>query len=227
MYTYILIDMLTISIPLALSFEKRIYYAGKWKYLFPALSVTAVVFIVWDHFFTIHGIWGFNPQYLLGISIFSLPLEEILFFFCVPFSCVFIYELVCKYGRESFISQNVKSITWGLAGILFVVGIFNFSKIYTSMTFLSLSIFLLVHVLLLKSPYLAKFYGAYVITLLPMLVVNGILTNGIRSVAPGPVVWYDNFYNLGIRMIGIPVEDFMYSMLLLLLNVTIYERLKK
>ncbi|MFW5709998.1 MAG: lycopene cyclase domain-containing protein, partial [Bacteroidota bacterium] len=62
-----------------------------------------------------------------------------------------------------------------------------------------------------------------VIVLFPFLVVNGLLTG---SWIQQEVVWYNNQENLGIRLFTIPVEDFVYGMELILLNVFIYEKLK-
>ena len=84
----------SVLFPLAWSFERRVTYYKKWKYLFPSIFLTAFFFLVWDELFTRRDIWGFNDTYITGLKLGSLPLEEILFFVIIPFSCVFIYECV-------------------------------------------------------------------------------------------------------------------------------------
>ena len=63
------------------------------------------------------------------------------------------------------------------------------------------------------------FLLAYLIILIPFLLVNGLLT-------AIPVVLYNDSENLGIRLYTIPIEDIFYGMLLIMMNVIGYERLK-
>ena len=67
---------------------------------------------------------------------------------------------------------------------------------------------------------MGKFYRAYLVSLIPFFIVNGLLTCI-------PVVTYNNNENLGIRLGTIPVEDTIYLLLLLLMNIVIYEFFKK
>jgi lycopene cyclase domain-containing protein len=72
----------------------------------------------------------------------------------------------------------------------------------------------------LKPRYMGRFYVAFGFTLIPFFIVNGILTG---SFIPGEVVWYNDEENLGFRLGTIPLEDVFYGMLLLLLNIVIFE----
>ena len=47
-----------------------------------------------------------------------------------------------------------------------------------------------------------------------------------KGTLPDPPVWYNNNENLNIRIWTIPVEDFFYSMLLLLSNIGLFETFK-
>src|SRR5687768_13787782 len=103
MYIYLYLNLFTIFFPFVLSFDKRVQFYKNWPFLFPAIIVNALIFIAWDSTFTRIGVWGFNPGYLLGIYLFGLPLEEILFFITVPYACVFIYETLNAYISKDFL----------------------------------------------------------------------------------------------------------------------------
>jgi lycopene cyclase domain-containing protein len=76
----------------------------------------------------------------------------------------------------------------------------------------------------LKAAFMGRFYLAFLFILIPFFIVNGILTG---SFIDEPIVWYNNEENLSIRIGTIPVEDVFYGMLLILMNITIAERLEK
>jgi len=216
MYLYLLLNVFTISLPLAFSFESKVSYYKKWRFLFPAILLTGTFFIVWDHWFTNLGVWSFNNQYILGIRIFELPLEEWLFFLTVPFACIFIYESLKYHLQNNPFDKIAGVLTLVLIIILTTLGLLHLDKLYTSVNFLLTALMLSVHWLIFKSRYLGMFYLTYLVHLIPFGLVNGVLTYQ-------PVVIYNNAENLGIRIVSIPVEDAVYSLFLLLMNISFYE----
>ncbi len=219
-WLYSILIIGTIFFPLVLSFDKKVAFWKKWKFLFPAILPVAIFFLVWDYFFTRWGIWSFNPDYIQGKYLYNLPWEEVSFFFVVPYSCLFIYECLIAYFPKDLLYGVQRIIAWCFAILCLAVAWFYSHKLYTALTGLFCGIALLFHVLVFRRRYLGRFFMAYFACILPMLIVNGILT-------AKPVVIYNNTENLGIRMGTIPVEDFFYNMLLLLMITGIYEWLKR
>ncbi len=184
-----------------------------------AMVPVAVFFLVWDYFYTAWGVWGFNEEYLLGIHLANLPLEEILFFVVVPFACLFIYECLRYYVPKDYLKPAAPYISATLALVLPIIALFNIGALYTSVTFCLVAFLVVLAQFVYKVKWMGWFYLAYLVSLVPFLIVNGMLTYL-------PVVWYNDAHNLGIRIFSIPVEDTMYSLLLLLMNVWLYERIK-
>lgn len=222
-YLYLIIDLAAISLPFLFSFYPKANFSKKWKYLWPAILLPGVFFLIWDEWFTQMGIWGFNPTYITGIYLFSLPIEEILFFICIPYACVFTYEAVGYFSKRDISSSTTHKISLFLIVMFVGVSVASTQLWYTFMTSTLCALFLLYVHVKLKPTYLGKFYTTYLFILIPFFIVNGILTG---TAIDGQVVWYNNTENLGIRLGTIPIEDVFYGMLLLLMNVTLFESLQ-
>ncbi len=221
-YTYFLILAASLAGPLALSFDKKVAFYKNWKCVFPAMVIPALLYIVWDIYFTEKGVWSFNESYITGIKLYNLPLEEVLFFFIVPYCCVFIYACIRSYFPNLVNKRNADLFLKGLAVLLLIIGIIYYNRYYTGWTFIFTGVFIMTLYLLrnfFKGFDAVSFLVSYAICLIPFLIVNGFLT-------AIPVVIYNNAENLGTRIYTIPFEDAFYGMLLVMMNIAIYEKLK-
>lgn len=219
-FTYAYLLFFVVIAPLILSFDKKVHFYTHWKYLFPSILITGIVFVFWDIKFTEAGIWSFNPNYTLGLNLKGLPLEEWLFFVVVPYACLFIYEILKSYLPKLQYDNAFAAISLVVIVFFAVLSYLNREKYYTLFDFLFAAVYLGYTIFRNRfKQHLTKFYGMYLISIIPFLVINGVLTSL-------PVVKYNPEYILGIRIINIPVEDFGYLFLLLLMNTTIYETLK-
>jgi lycopene cyclase domain-containing protein len=217
-YTYLLVNLTCIIIPFLASFYPKHAFYKNWNSFFKANTIVAIIFIIWDYFFTKAGVWGFNPDYLTGIYIGNLPIEEILFFICIPYACVFSYFAFQFLVKANPLEKYQANITSILITIIIIIAIFNFNKLYTSITFFNTA--LILTYLKLKKRNLAYHYLSYLFILPFFYFSNGVLTG---SFFVEPIVWYNDLENLGIRVSNIPVEDSIYGMLLIFLNIELYE----
>lgn len=220
---YLWVNFFVILLPLIGSFERRVTYYRRWPSLFAAILLVLVPFILWDIRFTEAGIWHFNEAYSGYVTLLGLPLAEWLFFICIPFSCVYIYEWV-RYsrGNRTYALHRGSGLYWLhvvlAAGSLGMAFWFH-EKAYTSVV-MGWSGFLMLVINGLRPRFMRRFWIAYLFTLIPFFVVNGFLTWK-------PIVLYNDAENLGIRLGTIPVEDLFYTFLLLLPIIWIYEVLQR
>lgn len=221
-WLYLLLDAGTISIPFVFSFYRKTYFVAKWNAFWPANLITALLFIGWDILYTHAGIWGFNARYLTGVSVGNLPVEEVLFFICIPYASVFTY--FCFRTFFSKVNIPAASVTVVLVVALLAGGVIFFQQAYTVVTFFALALLLLYLQFVKRASWMPHFYLLYLVILIPFFIVNGILTGtGIDE----PVVWYSEDEIIGFRMLTIPFEDVFYGMLMLLMNIALFERFRK
>lgn len=221
MYFYILLG--SVIVPMLYSIFVR-DFIGHWKKFFISTSVIAVLFLIWDAFFTSWGVWGFNDDYCLDLYIWRMPIEEWLFFFIIPFCSLFTHFAFFYAFPEVKLNKQLTQLITVL--ILLVAGsliIIYPTRAYTAVNYSFLFITLLLGVIF-KIRRLQQFYISFLIILIPFFIVNGLLTGMLTE---APVVWYDNQENLGIRLLTIPIEDIGYAFAMLFGNLMIFDSLKK
>jgi lycopene cyclase domain-containing protein len=219
-YTYLFLNTITILGPLALSFDKKVAFYKSWKNFGISMIVTSTIYILWDIWFTKINVWAFNPKYVIGSWIASLPLEEYLFFIIIPYACLFIYACLKAYLPNFSFKKSMKPAMAILLACSLWAIVLNPTHLYTTVTFGFLFITLAVLWATGNTQNLSHILLAWIIALIPMAYVNGVLTGK-------PVLIYNNAQNLGIRIGTIPMEDFFYNMVYMLWMILIYEFLNK
>lgn len=219
-WTYAILLAASLAIPLLRSFEPRIRFYTKWPSLFAGTFVMMLVFIPWDIIFTQKGIWAFNHNYVLGLYLFGLPIEEWLFFVIITYCIVFTYEVIRLFLPQLTFPRASQWISIILGVSFLLLAAFYTHQLYTFVVMALAGILsLLQPIIRSHKTWLSHFYLTYLVTLIPFFVVNGILTSM-------PVVTYNDAANFGIRLFTIPIEDSVYLLGMMYITMMVYERLQ-
>jgi lycopene cyclase domain-containing protein len=214
---YLWLNAIILTFPLIFSFERKwIKFYKKLKPVLVSLVIVGIFFIAWDVFATSKGHWSFNPDYVNNIKILGLPLEEILFFVTVPYSCLFVYESVLHFiGDKKLFFQ--RKWLFKIIGILIILSAFAFyTKEYTFLAIFSVGVSVLFVSLVNAELFSSRAYWIYIILTLGLfLIFNYILTSL-------PVVQYSSIAISGFRVTTIPIEDFLFNFSMLTNYLTIY-----
>jgi lycopene cyclase domain-containing protein len=179
-----------------------------------------VFFISWDIFFTHKGIWGFNEAFLSGYNLLNLPIEEWLFFICIPYACLFThYSLLHFFPKLRFSDTQTSIAFFILLSILLAGLLYFYDHWYTAVNF-GYAVLVLGWIYNKDRMLLNSFFPTFLIILIPFFLINGILTG---SFIDEPIVWYNNAENLGIRLFTIPIEDIIYALTMLLTVLALTE----
>ncbi|MEN2436646.1 lycopene cyclase domain-containing protein [Weeksellaceae bacterium A-14] len=223
-YTYALILFFTVVICFVASFDRRIRFDRYFGAFIKAAVLVAVPFIAWDVWFTAKGVWWFNTDYTLGILVAGLPLEEWLFFICIPFSCVFTYFCFDRFFKWECLAGFNNLVVFFSIIVLSVAALLYHDRIYTLVTALSGIITLIGLHFIVRAEWISKASVIFMILMLGFFPVNGILTG---SFLESPIVNYNPKDFLGIRLGTIPVEDAVYGYTQFLLILYFFKIFKK
>lgn len=226
---YLWVDLAVLLPTLALSFDKRVSFRSKWKSYWPVNAAVTSLFIAWDILFTEAGIWGFNPDYLLGVDLLGLPIEEWGFFIAIPYACTFSYVTLKHYFNVRpayrYGTASLNMLVW-----LVCIGlVFQFTdRAYTLSASFGLAL-MLTWLMRQHRPWISMFWLAYTALLIPFIVTNGVLTGldfysyPILHMKPESIedhiVWYNAMENTGVRIFSMPLDDLIYGALLMLMHV--------
>ena len=215
-HLYFLLNISIIGITIIFSFHPKLKFYKIWKPVFLSIFTTLIFFVLWDIIFTINGIWGFNQHQLIGITLLSLPLEDWLFFVCIPYACIFTHYAIARFIPQLELHDKTTSIlTHILVAILLLLSFLYKDKLYTIINFL-MAIVILMLVRHTNSRLLNTYYITFLVMLLPFFVFNGFLTG---SYSESEIIWYNNNENLNLRLATVPIEYLSYAFTLVLSNL--------
>ncbi len=207
---YLYLNILIIAFPLIFSLERKwIKFYKKVKPLLVSLVIVGIFYILWDIFATSRGHWSFNPGYVNEMTILGLPIEEVLFFVTVPFSCLFVFESIKYFIRDSKLFTPKKWILCIIGASIALSSLIFYGQEYTFLAIISVGLTVFLVSIINMNIFSSKAYWIYTfLTLILFLIFNYILTST-------PVVLYSNYAITGLRITTIPIEDFLfnYSML--------------
>lgn len=86
--------------PLLLSFYPPLKFYRHKSLLLKTICTVAAPFIVWDLLAVYFQHWSFEQSKVYPWSFINIPLEEVLFFFVIPFCCIFTWEVVLYFSRN-------------------------------------------------------------------------------------------------------------------------------
>ncbi|MBE8721139.1 lycopene cyclase domain-containing protein [Sphingobacterium pedocola] len=220
-YTYLLVNFLAVVICFIFSFHPKIRFDKFFVPFIKSATLVLVPFIIWDAWFTKMGVWWFNDDYLIGVRLLGLPLEEWLFFICIPFSCVFTFYCLDKFFNLDWRQQTDLYFCLVIAVSCLVLAIVNRDLIYPFITFLVTALSLLYLKFMAKVSWIGKASLIYAMLLPGFFMVNGVLTGtGLDQ----PIVNYTTGHYMGIRIGTIPVEDAVYGYTMILWNVFFFKK---
>ncbi|MXV84665.1 lycopene cyclase domain-containing protein [Candidatus Poribacteria bacterium] len=216
-FEYLLFNLIVTVGPVVSQFNRQIKHISQWRLKLLTNGIVMIPYIIWDVLVT-GSHWHFNKAYTLDFRLFGLPIGEWLFFITVPFGCLLVWETL----SDAKLSTRLRPLRY-VGTVLYIalpIGIWVFSrgKQYTGLVLCCIGLVGLTDTLLrteLLMQLKTYIYLGIVVGLI--LIFNGYLT-------ARPVVLYGEAYQMGYRILTIPIEDFGYGFTLMLFNAMFYEK---
>ena len=179
-----------------------------WLRLLQVFVTVSAPFVLLDALSHARGWWAYNPAYVTGHTLLGLPVEEVVFFFVIPFACLYLYS---SMERLSPTRQLVHARSWHvLCALLGAAAIALMVVEQKERTIIDAILFAVVVCLVAQKPP-KRVVALWLLMVIGLfLMVNSMLT-------ALPIVTYDIAYGSLYRIGTIPFEDFLYNCSFLLL----------
>lgn len=219
-YWYLLILFVMSAVTMFLFVKKTIVFFTELKYMIPAIIFSGGIFILLNIRLLEIGIISFNYNFLVGKNLLNLPIEEWLFLLLISLFSFSVYILV-NVNLANFEKPNLFLAISVILLLVFGFGAwFSREKLVPFFIFFLLTIYFGYTIFRNRfKMHLSKFYVSYGIAVVPFFLFKGILYSL-------PVIFYNNEHILGIRLFSVPIEEFGFFFLLMLINITIFEYLR-
>lgn len=216
-YLFLLIDLFNIPVAVIFSFlDKYSGGSGGKKFLSPVI-ISGTLFTLIGSYFTFLGVWQVSSNYTTGWHIGNLPVEEALYFFCIPFPLLFCFDYLT--GRAKGPVKRWRGVDLAFIFCLANAAVFFSHKIFGFFVFALLASLLIIAKVIARVKWLSKFYMTCLYSFFPLLVIDNLL---IGSLSGKPIIIFNNLAIIGIRIYSVPVEMIFYNMVLILVNLLLY-----
>lgn len=109
-FEYLIVLACVVIPTILLTFHPRSEMRGRVTYALIAITLSAIPFVLWDIYATTRGHWSFNETYVMGLNISVLPIEEILFFLAVPYSCLYLWNVIRDFESWSTLKNKLLNL---------------------------------------------------------------------------------------------------------------------
>jgi lycopene cyclase domain-containing protein len=218
-YTYLLTDLVLLLLTVALFSVKKMEFARNSKFIILSVLINVFVFSIPTEFLTQLKVIVFKPPYLTGMTLWELPIEELLFLFLLPLAGIGIYQLLNIRYPDNTLEKYSLAVSNIMLGICIAMLYFGHTKLYTVFTFAILLVFIIYVEYVSKIRFMYRFYRAFLVALIPFYLTATVLTTV-------PVIQYNAKETLDFNLVHIPFESNFYFMGMLLLSIFLYEVFK-
>lgn len=216
-FTYLLIGLGVLIIPLILVFIKQTRFSKGIRTAIPAALVAGIIFSIFASVLVLLKVWIFNPAYLTGITIWQIPAEEMFFYMSMSFAGIGIYTSLNSFFPNNNLDKFSLSFSNLILGVCIAMLFFTYTKWYSAVAFGTLFVLIFYIEYLNKLRFSFRLYRAYFLFLLIFWGCQAIITTL-------PIALYVNTINL--KLGSIPFESHFYYLALLLLSVYLFELFK-